>query len=114
MLIFACNHFLSYYFYHFRALCRTEKFQVNLENNLEKKPHQELQVVKNCRKIGFRRLKTKLKITGLFIFITMVPTFATIVIFDYFQMKKDLFDVKQEFKQNLIAIKLGIILHSKY
>ena len=91
---------------------RTEKFQVNLQNtNLEKNPHhhQELQVVKNCRKIGFRRLKTKLKITGLFIFATMVPTFATIIIFDYFQMKKDLVAVKQEFKRNLNPFKLGIL-----
>ena len=92
---------------------RNEKFQVNLQNtNLEKNPHhhhQELQVVKNCRKIGFRRLKTKLKITGLFIFVTMVPTFATIIIFDYFQMKKDLVAVKQEFKRNLNLFKLGIL-----
>ena len=90
---------------------RTEKFQVKQNTNLEKNPHhhQELQVVKNCRKIGFRRLKTKLKITGLFIFVTMVPTLSTIIIFDYFQMKKDLVAVKQEFKRNLNPFKLGIL-----
>ena len=95
---------------------RNEKFQVNLQNtNLEKNHHhhQELQVVKNCRKIGFRRLKTKLKITGLFIFVTMVPTLSTIIIFDYFQMKKDLVAVKQEFKRNLNPFKLGNFLPSK-
>ena len=95
---------------------RTEKFQVKQDTNLEKNPHhhhQELQVVKNCRKIGFRRLKTKLKITGLFIFVTMVPTLSTIIIFDYFQMKKDLVAVKQEFKRNLNPFKLGIFCSQK-